>query len=143
MERGSYQNALGVNRLRCLSTNIDFALSIDGSTNYAAQQAHASRKSETPSFNTHPLSDSCTFQTETPLSHCPLDLQILDAGLVNFVFTKWLRPTYAGKNNAIFAFNSLNLHRAPVPLLSTVYQTKGKSHTPLKRSLVVAHHNLA
>ena len=47
-----------------------------------------------------------------------LDLQILDAGLVNFVFTKWLRPTYAGQNCAIFALNSLNLHRAPVSLVS-------------------------
>ena len=25
-----------------------------------------------------------------------LDLLVLDAGLLNFVFTKWLRPTYAG-----------------------------------------------
>ena len=25
-----------------------------------------------------------------------VDLQISDAGLVNFVFTKWLHPTYAG-----------------------------------------------
>ena len=39
-----------------------------------------------------------------------LDLQMLDAGLVNFVFTKWLRSTYADKNYAIFALNSLNLH---------------------------------
>ena len=48
-----------------------------------------------------------------------LDLQISDAGLVNFVFTKWLRPTYAGQKYAIFALNSLNLHRAPVPLIRT------------------------
>ena len=46
-----------------------------------------------------------------------VDLQISDAGLVNFVFTKWLRPTYAGQKYAIFALNSLNLHRAPVPLV--------------------------
>ena len=39
-----------------------------------------------------------------------VDLHIFDAGLVNFVFTKWLRPTYTGKNNAMFALNSLNLH---------------------------------
>ena len=49
----------------------------------------------------------------------PLDLQISDVGLVNFVFTKWLRPTYAGQKYAIFALNSLNLHRAPVPLTDT------------------------
>ena len=46
-----------------------------------------------------------------------VDLQISDAGLVNFVFTKWLRPTYAGQKYAIFALNSLNLHQAPVPLV--------------------------
>ena len=46
-----------------------------------------------------------------------LDLQISGAGLVNFVFTKWLRPTYAGQKYAIFALNSLNLHRAPVTLV--------------------------
>ena len=46
-----------------------------------------------------------------------LDLQISGAGLVNFVFTKWLRPTYAGKIYAILALNSLNLHRAPVSLV--------------------------
>ena len=34
-----------------------------------------------------------------------VDLQISDAGLVNFV----LRPTYAGQKYAIFALNSLNL----------------------------------
>ena len=51
------------------------------------------------------------------LSLFPVDLQIFDAGLVNFVFTKWLRPTCAGQKYAIFALNSLNLHRAPVPLL--------------------------
>ena len=39
-----------------------------------------------------------------------VDLQISGAGLVNFVFTKWLRPTYADQNYAIFAFNSLNLY---------------------------------
>ena len=55
-----------------------------------------------------------------------LDLQISDAGLVNFVFTKWLRPTYAGQKYALFALNSLNLHRAPVPLLgNTVYNWVG------------------
>ena len=32
-----------------------------------------------------------------------LDLQISDAGLVNFVFTRWLRPTYAGQKYATFA----------------------------------------
>ena len=46
-----------------------------------------------------------------------LDLQISDAGLVNFVFTKWLRPTYAGKKYATFALNSPNLPQAPVSLL--------------------------
>ena len=30
-----------------------------------------------------------------------IHLQISEAGLVNFVFTKWLRPTLAGKNDAI------------------------------------------
>ena len=51
------------------------------------------------------------------------DLQIFGAGLVNFVFTKWLRPTYAGQKYAIFALNSLNLHRAPVSLVETRQQS--------------------
>ena len=46
-----------------------------------------------------------------------VDLEISDAGLVNFVCTKWLRLTYSGKNYAIFPFNSLNLHQAPVSLV--------------------------
>ena len=45
-----------------------------------------------------------------------VDLQIFGADVVNFVFTKRLRPTYAGKKYAIFALNSLNLPRAPVAL---------------------------
>ena len=36
------------------------------------------------------------------------------------MFTKWLRPTHAGNKYAIFAVNSLNLHRAPVSLVRTV-----------------------
>ena len=36
---------------------------------------------------------------------------------MNSVFTKWLRPTDAGQKYAIFALDSLNLHRAPVSLL--------------------------
>ena len=51
---------------------------------------------------------------------------------MNFVFTKWLRPTYAGQKYAIFALNSLNLHQAPVPLFPIVQGTKihwhGKGH---------------
>ena len=47
-----------------------------------------------------------------------LDLQISGAGLVNFVFTKWLRPTYTGQKYAILALNSLNLHQAPASLLA-------------------------
>ena len=45
-----------------------------------------------------------------------LDL-ISGAGLVNFVFTKWLRPTHVGKKCVIFALNSLNLHQAPVSIV--------------------------
>ena len=48
---------------------------------------------------------------------CRVDLQISDAGLVNFVFTKWLRPTYGGQKYALFALNSLNLPTAPVSLV--------------------------
>ena len=55
-----------------------------------------------------------------------LYLQISGAGLVNFVFTKWLRPTYAGQKCPIFALNSLNLHRAPVPLLRNVMESAHK-----------------
>ena len=51
-----------------------------------------------------------------PLRPFTLDLHISGAGLVNEMFTKWLRSTYAGKRYAIFALNYLNLHRAPVPL---------------------------
>ena len=49
-----------------------------------------------------------------------LDLQISGAGLVNVVFTKWLRPTYTGKKYAVFAFDALNLRRAPASSGGTV-----------------------
>ena len=49
-----------------------------------------------------------------------LDLQISGAGHENFVFSMWLRSTHTGKKYAIFALNSLNLHRAPVSLVVTL-----------------------
>ena len=55
-----------------------------------------------------------------------VDLQISGAGLVNSVLTKRLRPSRAGKKYATFALNSLNLHQAPVSLLSRSTERHGR-----------------
>ena len=87
------------------------------------------------SHNLPNLSLPCTIHTcnthnttcgrgENEIGKWGVDLQISGAGLVNFVFTKWLRPTYADKKYAIFARNSLNLHLAPVSLVGSAAKVK-------------------